>query len=162
MGVWIVRAAGDAAKEREALTGGCCVAGWDELADFRSFNERTIKEAIGKKYPAKNNVGIAGWASQILRFRDAMALGDTVVMPTGGGAGLLHVGVLEGEYEHAPAVPGGRPRHKRAVRWVGALPKAAVAAEARGTIGAFLTVYRVEKPTFERQLRCIIDGTGGT
>ena len=160
MAVWIVRAAGDAAKEREALAGGCCIAGWDELVDFRSLDERTLKDAIGKAHPAKSNAGIAGWASQIIRFRDVMAPGDTVVMPTGGGTGVLHVGVLEGEYVHAPAIPGGRPRHKRAVRWIGSMPKLRVAAEAKGTIGAFLTVYRVEKPAFERQLRGIIDSTG--
>lgn len=159
MAVWVVRAAGDPKKELEAIAGSCCIAGWDDIEDFREFlSEPALRDAIRRKYPIKNNMGISGWTRQILRFRDIITSGDIVAMPTGGGSGILHVGLIEGDYEYTPAVEGGIPRHKRAVRWIGTLPKAKVAAEAKGTIGAFLTVFRVEKPMFEKQLRAIVDG----
>ena len=160
MAVWVVRPAGEeAAKRQESATGGCCIAGWDELTDFRSFHdEDAIKTAIKDRHPSKNNMGLSGWSGQILRFRDGIQPGDIVVMPVGGGRGDLQVGTVEGAYDYRPAVPGGRHRHLRPVRWCGTLPKAKVAEEAKGSIGAFLSVYRVDKPRFEKQLRAIVEG----
>jgi restriction system protein len=158
MVVWVVRPSGDEAKPREAVAGACCIAGWDNLPDFRSFpKEQDIRDAIKTLHPHKNNMGLSGWSRQILCFRDTIRPGDLVIMPVGGGNGDLHVGNVLGDYEYRPAVAGGKPRHLRPVRWSGILPKSQVTADAKGSIGAFLSVYRVYKPRFEAQLRTVVE-----
>ena len=89
MAIWVVRAAGDPIKEDEALASGRCIAGWDDIDDFRAFaDEHGLWKAIKRRYPAKSNAGLAIWAAQMLRFRDEIAPGAVVVMPSGGGRGV--------------------------------------------------------------------------
>lgn len=157
MNVWVVRAAGDTSKEQEALAAGRCIAGWDEIPDFRTLTDKAaFQKAIRLRHPYKNNFGLGVWMGQMMRFRDQIAPGDAVVMPMSSRDTLV-LGVVEGDYEYGPAVEGGKPRHMRPARWVGALAKAAVVAEAQGSIGAFLTVFRVDRPGFDAQVRAVLE-----
>jgi restriction system protein len=157
MTVWVVRVVDGDEKEREALRRGVCITGWGDIPDFRTLpTNRDLKEAIGRKYPAKNNAGLSGWAGQIQRFRDEMTKGDFVVMPSKFSP-VLHVGMVQGDYEFVAAKEGSS-RHQRPVEWIGVLPKATIVSEAAGSLGAFLTIFRVDKPKFEKQLKEIADG----
>ena len=155
MTVWVGRVVDDNDKEAEALRNGVCIAGWDKISDFLKFkDEADLRHAITSKYPAKNNMGVAGWIGQILRFRDEISIGDIVVMPSKLSP-VFHIGVVTGDYEYA-ATPGGKFRHRHPVKWVGEIKKSDIHKGASGSIGAFLSVFKVNKPAFEQQLRDII------
>ena len=90
-------------------------------ADLRSEIEEFYTDWLREQHkPVKESVVkrvVTLYLNQVLRFRDEIGLGDTIVMPRKafGGHRVAH-GVVVGEYEYWGSLG---YRHRRRVRWTG-------------------------------------------
>ncbi|MCP9619936.1 CBS domain-containing protein [Nocardia otitidiscaviarum] len=142
---WTVRGGWDGHREETALAEGLAIAGWSEvhpdLSPAESIDQlRTILERC---YPTERRRTVDNWTHQLWRFVREMEVGDFVVMPRKYQP-VVAIGRIVGEYEHRPeARPGFM--HVRKVEWLTAVERAAIGADLRDSMGAFLTISELSR-----------------
>ncbi|MCR6711424.1 MAG: restriction endonuclease [Demequina sp.] len=157
MATWLVRAGRDGANEDFALESGYAVLGWHELPDLRQFASKAELSQALRDAGHSNDAAIRSHTSQIWTFVHKIQRGDTVTLPLRSVAAVA-LGEVVGDYEYDPtAAPG--VRHRRRVRWVrDAVPRNAFGQDLLYTLGAFLTVCRVQRNDADTRIARIMAG----
>jgi 5-methylcytosine-specific restriction protein B len=110
---WLIRGTEDnKSLVPDWLTGGYCSIGWFELGELPvDIDRASLIERLRVAYPDAGDGTHRNSAGVILRFLQAMRVGDIVLAPNGGD---LYVGVVEGAVEYRP---GGVHPWRRGVDW---------------------------------------------
>jgi len=111
---WFIRGTeGNKSHVPDWLSGGFCAIGWLELGELPiDIDRASLVERLRVTYPDASDGTNRNSAGVILRFLQAMRVGDIVLAPNGPD---LYVGVVDGPVEYRPA--GTHSPWRRAVDW---------------------------------------------
>lgn len=137
---WMVRAERggvlyDAFKEQSLVA-----MGWQEIGPLTDLRSReAIAELVEKQWPEWTPQAVTMAVSQLHRFRNEMAIGDTVVTysPT---RRVYLVGEIVGDYRRDPAVDPDDP-NVRPVEWRGEVSRDLLSVTSRNSLGAMSTLF---------------------
>ncbi len=158
MAVWLVRAGRYGQREALALQEGLAVIGWEELPDLSGIASREQLEALCLKVykDAKANT-ITNWVGQLWAFLRGITPGDLIVLPLKSRSAIA-VGRVVGPYRFRTDLPED-VKHTRPVEWIRKdIPRSAVDQDLRYSLGAFMTVCRIQRNNAEERIKAILEG----
>lgn len=157
MTVWLVRAGRDGLRERAALEQGAVFIGFDEVGDVSAFDTKPeLFEALLRASGHGENT-VANHANQVWSFAKKIQIGDIVALPLKRSPEVA-LGVVEGPYEYDVSADL-ETRHRRRVRWVRPdTPRSAFGQDLLYSLGAFLTVCRIQRNDADKRIAAIMDG----
>lgn len=158
MAVWLVRAGRFGAYDALALERGYAVLGWEELPDLRQVKTRAeLEDLCRKTYPEAKANTIYNWVGQLWAFFDRIQIGDLIVLPLKSRSAIA-IGRATGSYEFHADFPSGA-RHTRTVEWLRTdLPRAAFDQDLLFSLGAFMTVCRIQRNDAENRIGALLNG----
>lgn len=160
MAVWLTRAGAHGEREDFALEHGVAAIGWDEVPDLAGAPSRAeVEKLLEVAYPQDTPQRRANHSRQLWAFKDTIHEGDLVVLPLKQRAAIA-IGRVTGPYQYQSKNPQGA-RHTRPVEWIQQdLPRTKFDQDLLYSLGAFLTVCRIERNKAEERIRAILKGGG--
>lgn len=157
MKVWMVRGGREGKMESLALDKGVSVIGWGKLPDASKVSSReAIVKLQRENYPEQSDAQVRAGASQFWTFHSKIEIGDIVVMPLKT-QHTIAIGKVQGKYEYRTDL--GQYHHARAVNWIHTdLPRSTFKEDLLHSLGAAMTVCRIERNDAERRIQEIMDG----
>ncbi|WP_026289370.1 restriction endonuclease [Thioalkalivibrio sp. ALMg11] len=140
--MWMVRAGRGGRQADEFLEKGLVGIGWESRGDLRQFPDKAaLVEAYREGFPDWSDGRLQGAASQLIRFRDELSVGDRV-LTYDSSRRIYHLGTLTGDYAYDPDV---LPpcENVRPVKWEAELDRDRLSLSARNSLGSTLTLFRV-------------------
>ena len=158
MAVWLVRAGSRGERQDFALDNNMAVVGWDEMPDLSPLDTRdAMAAACQEAYPGAKPRTVRNWVNQFWAFSKRMAIGDLVALPLKG-QDAIAFGRVRGDYCHRPDNPNGA-KHTRPVEWITQdTPRERFAQDILYSLGAFLTVCRIERNNAEERITAVLEG----
>ena len=156
--VWLVRAGRHGEDEEASLEGKLAIIGFRDVPSVAGLNDQNaIIDHVRKATPAAKDSNIWNRAAQINAFARRMEPGDIVAMPLKTQPGQIALGKVAGPYRFQDVA--GSPRHSRAVHWVRPdTPRTAFEQDLLYSLGAFMTVCRIQRNDAERRFAAVIAG----
>ncbi len=155
--VWLIRAGKHGEDEERALEDGWAIIRFREAPDLKGFPTREAlvnhllqTDPEGSRYRASN------LASQLWAFREEIQVGDIVVLPLKSRPGQIALGRVAGPYEFRHI--GDAQRHVRAVKWERLVPRSAFGQDLLYSLGAFMTVCRIQRNNAEARVAAVLTG----
>lgn len=108
-------------------------------------------------YPGEPSKRLLNWESQLWPFSSTIAVGDLVVMPLKHRSAVA-IGEIAGSYSYKGENPVDA-RHTRPVKWLKEVPRANFLLAHRNSMGAFMTVCRLQKHGIEAAVRAMLNGS---
>ncbi len=131
--------------------------GWDALPDLSKIETREeLLELLKERYPGNKPKVYTNWASQIWPFVKEMNPGDLVALPSKVQP-IVYFGRVKGEYRYEPNNPEGA-KHVRPVEWLKEVPRNEIDQDILYSLGAFMTVCRIQRNNAEERIRRLIEG----
>ena len=157
MTLWLVRC-GDGAIEEEVVAQGIVGIGWGALGDLTGLPDR---DAVKARYMATHDESghkLQTNLAQVYGFYARIQIGDLVALP------LKHTpaiafGRVTGGYHY---VPDAHPfiTHQRTVEWINTeVPRSSIDQDLLYSLGAFLTVCKIERHDAEARILAVLNGT---
>jgi restriction system protein len=157
MALWLVRAGRGGNREALALDQGVAVVGWEELPDLSKTKTREqLGALLTATYPDSKPKRLLNWESQLWPFLDIMKEGDRVALPLKSRAAVAF-GTIKGPYQYRPDLPADA-RHTRPVKWEKELSRSAFDQDLLFSLGAFMTVCRIQRNNAEERIQAMLDG----
>lgn len=157
MALWMVRAGRNGERESFALDEGLAVVGWEELSDLTNVESREDLRALCNEVYANENVNrINNWVGQLWAFRGRIEVGDLVALPLKTQPAVA-IGKATGPY-HYRAQASDSVRHVRAVEWEKVVPRSNLGQDLLYSLGAFMTVCRIQRNDAEVRVEAILEG----
>ena len=127
---------------------GYVAIGWHELGDLMQYLDRpALKSAIAEKIPNAKTGAQPVYAGILYRFTHEMKADDIVVYPSKHDR-MVNIGRLTGELIHIADETDEYPNH-RGVKWLGQFPRSDFSQSALNEIGAFITLFLIQKHRYE-------------
>lgn len=118
--------------------------GWKELGDLRQYPDRdAYKTALARHYPDKKEGSRPVDAGILFRFTHLMEKGQLVVYPSKHDR-MVNIGRFTGEIEYVADDVDDYP-NRRGVEWLGHFPRNDFPQSALNEIGAYITVFLIQK-----------------
>ena len=158
MAVWLVRAGRDGSREDFVLENGVAAIGFDELPDLSDVKTRAELESLFRAAHPQDHPGrIANYVGQVWAFLQGIQNGDLVALPLKRRAAVA-IGRVTGGYRYrADWNPG--VRHTRPVEWLMQdIPRNAFDQDLLYSLGAFMTVCRIQRNNAEARIRALLEG----
>lgn len=157
MTLWLVRAGKYGEREDLALEKGLAAIGWEELDDLSGIKTREeLDELLKKTYLEVKPKTLLNWLSQIWPFLREMQDGDLVALPLKSRS-VIAIGEVAGPYEYHPELPPDA-KHTRPVKWLQELPRSKFDKDLLYSLGAFMTVCRIQRNNAEERVRALLAG----
>lgn len=157
MAVWLVRAGSRGEREDLALEKNIAVIGWDELGDLSDIETReALLARLEAAYPDAKRKTLQNWSSQIWPFIKEMQPGDLVALPLKQRP-VVAFGKVTGGYQYLSDLPPGA-RHTRPVKWIKEIPRSVIDQDLLYSLGAFMTVCRIQRNNAEERIRALLEG----
>jgi len=157
MTLWMVRAGKNGEREELSLEQNISVIGWEEVPDLSSIRSRDeLPSLLSKIYPNEKINTVRNWERQIWPFILEMSPGDLVALPLKRRPAIA-IGEVTGEYRYRPDLPPDA-RHTRAVKWIGEFSRSLFDQDLLYSLGAFMTVCRIQRNRAEDRVRSIVFG----
>lgn len=156
MSLWLVRAGKHGAEEQIAIDQNVVTIGWNEFPSFSKIKTRNDLTAVYRKeYPdvSKNKSG--NEIGQIWRFIHEIKIGDLVALPLKMQS-AISIGRVEGDYEYKELAD--HVKHIRRVKWLKTLPRSAFDKDILYSLGAFMTVCKIERNNAEKRISILLQG----
>lgn len=158
MAVWMVRAGRHGEREQLALEQGIAVIGWDELPDLSGVSSREdLLTRLESTYREEKRKTLLNWLSQIWSFIAGIHNGDLVALPLKSRS-TIAIGRITGPYQYRPDLPL-EARHTRPVQWLKELPRSAFDQDLLFSLGAFMTVCRIQRNQAEERIQASLTGS---
>lgn len=160
MVLWMVRSSGGLLAE-DFVEKGVVALGEEPIGSLTAFaDKQEILEALRLKCPHYKSGTLQAVASQWVRFRDELNVGDRVVTydPS---RRLYHVGTLTSDYQHEPGIVADF-QHLRRVKWDGEVERDSLSSQARNSLGSTLTLFRVPDEVRDEMLRLLSGDTSAS
>lgn len=156
--VWLVRAGRHGEDEAAALEQGLSIIGFVEVSDLgKCKSSDDILQTVRSTRPEAREANIRNRSSQLAAFVLRMKEGDTVILPLKSRAGRIALGRVSGQYSFREV--GGELRHTRPVEWVRPdVPRTDIKQDLLYSLGAFLTVCRIQRNDAERRIAAVLMG----
>jgi restriction system protein len=133
------------------------VIGWDDLPDLARIASREALEALLEQtYADEKRNTLRNWTNQIWSFIAGIQVGDLITLPLKTRP-TVAMGEVTGPYQYRPDLPPGS-RHTRPVRWEKELPRSALDQDLLYSLGAFMTVGRIQRNEAEIRIRALVSG----
>lgn len=158
MALWLVRAGKRGEHEAKFLADSIVYLTWEkDIGDLaKAKDQKAVIDQILAAYPERGVKTAANQASQVLSFAMSIKPGDWVVTPSKFQPSL-HVAEVTGDYVHVPQGPAPY-YHARKVKWlVTDLPRSAVEQDLLYSLGAFMSVCRIQRNDAEARFRTLGD-----
>jgi restriction system protein len=140
--MWMVRASEGGTLADEFVERKVVAIGWSELGDLTQYKDKTALIAAYKRvWPGAPEGRAMNSASQLLRFRDELAIDDRV-LTYDSSSRIYHLGTIIGGYRYAENVIS-RYFNIRDVRWDNDVERDQLSVATRNILGATLTLFRV-------------------
>jgi restriction system protein len=158
MPLWMVRAGSNGEREQLALDNNLVVVGWNEVPDLASAATREgVREIVRASYPDSSDNAVTNWTGQLWTFRGRIQVGDLVALPLKRHASVAF-GRVTGPYRYRSDLPADA-RHTRTVDWIQTdVPRTAIDQDLLYSLGAFLTVCRIERNDAENRILALLSG----
>jgi restriction system protein len=149
MTLWLVRAGKRGEYESLALERKLAIIEWNlpDLSDVKDRQE--LRHLLDENYPETPPKSLSNWESQLWPFVSVMQKGDLVAMPLKGRPAVA-VGRVAGPYLKPDGLGDGY--HARPVDWFAEIPRDSIGQDLRYSLGAFMTVCRIERNDAERRI----------
>jgi restriction system protein len=156
MSLWLVRAGRHGEQEQGALEMDVVTIGWNEFSDLSKVRnkdelfdlyEKVYSDRATNKNRAINEVG------QVWRFVHEIQKGDLVALPLKTQSAIA-IGKIEGEYEYKELA--NNIKHIRRVKWLKTIPRSAFNQNLLYSLGAFMTVCKIERDDAENRVRALL------
>lgn len=156
MSIWLVRAGRNGEGEEFALRNSVAVVGYHEVGNLSNVRSRddlkNILEKIGWTRGQLNNR-----AGQLWAFVSQIKKGDLIVLPLKG-TGTVAIGEVTGDYKYIEENPHAA-RHTRNLKWLKQdIPRSSFDQDLLYTLGAFMTVCKVERNNAEERIKKLLNG----
>jgi len=157
MTLWMVRAGRAGEREALALEKNLAVIGWEELPDLSKVKTRDVlTKLLAETYPNEKPKTLMNWESQIWPMLDTIKTGDLIALPLKTRS-TIAVGHVTGPYKYNKEIAGG-PFHTRPVKWIKELPRSAFDQDLLYSLGAFMTVCRIQRNNAEDRIKALLSG----
>jgi len=157
MALWLVRAGSRGEREEFDLQNGVAVIGWGELPDLSNIQHRSeLTELLEELYPEAGKARRSHWESQVWPFVQVMQIGDLVALPLKQRP-VVAIGRIESHYEYRPE-NGYDAKHQRKVKWLKEVPRSQIASAHRSSLGAYMTVCRLQAHGIEEAFQAFLSG----
>lgn len=157
MALWLVRAGKYGEQESLALEKGLAVIGWGDLPDLSAIETREeLYDLLEKTYTEEKRKTLLNWLSQIWPFVKEIQPGDLVALPLKSRSAIA-LGEVTGPYQYRSDLPEDT-RHTRPVKWLKELPRIAFDKDLLYSLGAFMTVCRIQRNNAEERVRALLAG----
>lgn len=140
--MWMVRSASGGHLADEFKAKGVVAIGWNDIGDLKKYSDKQhVIAAMEKVWPDWPDGRIMNSASQLVRFRDELKIGDRV-LTYDSGQRIYRVGTLVGDYRYASNV---LPPYEnvRDVKWEGEVDRDKLSLATRNRLGSTLTLFLV-------------------
>ena len=149
MTLWLVRGGKHGEYESLALERKLAIIEWN-LPDLSGLTDRQeLRRLLEENYPETPPKSLSNWESQLWPFVSVMQKGDLVAMPLKGRPAVA-VGRVSGPYCRPAGM--GEGYHGRPVEWFAEIPRDSIGQDLRYSLGAFMTVCRIERNDAERRI----------
>lgn len=156
MAIWLIRAGSYGEYEQKFIQEKRVYVTWDYLNQDLSIlpNREALFAAMDGLYPDSKPKRLHNWVSQVWPFAHEINVGDLVIVPLKTQP-VIYIGEVTSNYQYAPEGP--NPYyHWRSVNWVGeAIPRSNFSQDILYTIGAFLTICRVQRNDAEIRINAM-------
>lgn len=157
MALWLVRAGKQGEREEFVLNKNIAAIGWDELPDLSQAKTKDdLYQVLQQAYPDAKRKTLLNWLSQIWPFVWEWKEGDLVALPSKRRP-VIHFGRVKGPYRYASENPEGA-RHTRPVDWFAEIPRDKLDQDLLYSLGAFMTVCRIQRNNAEERIRALLEG----
>ena len=156
--VWLVRHGRDGEDESRSLETQTALIGFQNVADLTQCDTRQdIAARVRDAEPDGSTPFISNITAQLYAFALRMQTDDVVVLPLKTRPGQIAVGRVTGSYRYQNV--NGQLRHTRAVQWIREdVPRTAVGQDLLYSLGAFMTVCRIQRNRAEHRFAVILGG----
>lgn len=140
--MWMVRSASGGRLADECIAKGVVAIGWGDIGDLSGYKDKkAIIRAMEQQWPDWKPGRVMSSASQLIRFRDELSVGDRVITYDASRR-VYHVGRLTGNYQHQKGlVP---PfENVRNVNWEGEIDRDRLSVSTRNILGSTLTLFLI-------------------
>lgn len=153
MAIWLIRAGSYGEYEQKFIQENRVYVTWDYLNQDLSQlpNREALFAALDTIYPDSKPKRLHNWVSQVWPFAHEISKGDFVIVPLKTQP-VIYIGEVTSDYHFAPEGP--NPfYHWRSVKWIGeAIPRSNFSQDILYTLGAFLTICRVQRNNAETRI----------
>ncbi len=150
MSLWLVRAGRHGEQEQTALDKDVITIGWKELSDLSRVREKDeLKRIYRKAYPSASEMQKSIGIGQIWRFLHDIKKEDIVALPLKTQSAIA-IGKVVGNYEYR--IIAENVKHIRKVEWQKTLPRTAFDKDILYSMGALMTVCRIERNDAEKRV----------
>jgi restriction system protein len=140
--MWMVRAASGGRLADEFKEQGVVAIGWGDIGDLDQYKDKAaILEAIKKNWPDWATGKRLSSASQLIRFREELSVGDRVITYDSSRR-IYHIGTIAGPYKHHPKVVPPL-ENTRSVQWDGEVDRDKLSVSTKNSLGSTLTLFRI-------------------
>lgn len=127
------------------------------MGDLSGIKERpALLKKLEETWPNENHKRLLNNESQIWPFLGVMQPGDLVALPLKSRP-LVALGEITGGYQWRPEGPYDG-KNTRPVRWLAELPRDRIPQDIKYSLGAFMTVCRIQRNNAEPRLKALIAG----
>lgn len=140
--MWMVRAGEGGHRADEFRERGIVAIGWNEVGDAsRDAAKPELLKRFEHVYPEWTEGRRKAGASQLVRFRDEVKVGDSVITYDSSRR-VYHVGTITGHHTHDPDNATGYD-NTRSVEWRGTVERDGLSVSTRNQLGSTLTLFRI-------------------
>lgn len=155
MKLWTVRAGRHGQQEQTCLNENLITIGWDELPDLAEFKSKDdLFDKCQEIYEETSNVKVGIAVGQIWRFKNEIANGDLVALPSKFQP-VIHIGKVSGDYKYEKKAD---VIHWRPVKWLATIPRVRFDQDILYSFGSLLTVSKVSREQAVERVRALIEG----
>ena len=156
--VWMVRGGAQGQDEAVVLESGMAIIGFNDIPDLTDALDRAaVLERIQQANPASHDNRNRNRARQLYAFLLSMRDGDIVALPLKTRPGRIALGRVTGPYRYQ--LIHGAMRHTRPVEWTRpGVPRSDFEQDLLYSLGAFLTVCRIQRNGAERRIAKMMTG----
>jgi len=156
MSLWLVRAGKHGEQEQGALENNVITIGWNELPDLSGLNSRAqLLELYRKVHPNATKPQATNEVGQVWRFAHEIQRDDLVALPLKMRKAIA-IGRVRGGYEYRLLTS--NIKHIRLVEWLATIPRSSFDQDLLYSLGAFMTVCRIERHDAENRVKTILAG----
>lgn len=156
MSLWMVRAGKHGEQEQGALDNNVATIGWNELPDLSNLkNREQLIKLYYKAHPNATKPQAANEVGQVWRFTHEIQKGDLVALPLKMRKAIA-IGRIQGGYEYKALAS--NIKHIRRVKWLKTIPRSSFDQDILYSLGAFMTVCKIERNDAENRVKKILAG----
>lgn len=155
MSLWLIRAGRHGEHEQLALQNNIVTIGRNDFSDLSKIKTKDeLMDLYMKIYPNSKKMKAANEVGQIWRFIREIQKGDLVALPLKLQSGIA-IGTIESDYEYKKeSLP--QITHIRNVKWLKTIPRSQLDQDILYSLGAFMTVCKIERNDAENRIKQII------